>query len=103
VGRVVFLHGKTFHDGGWFDTSAGKPKVQIQATKGSVWKTVGELADYPATTAVDSANLAEGANFRCKLAEPIEAVAVRVVGKPACGDAPQQAFSSCGGLRALPQ
>ena len=47
VGRVVFLHGRTFHDGGWFDTSAGKPKVQIQATQGSEWKTVGELADSP--------------------------------------------------------
>jgi hypothetical protein len=103
VGRVVFLHGRTFHDGGWFDTSAGKPKVQIQATQGSEWKTVGELADYPATTASNPANLAEGAKFHCKLAEPVEAVAVRVVGKPACGDAPQQAFSSCGGLRALPQ
>jgi DUF1680 family protein len=103
VGSVAFRHGKTFHDGGWFDTSAGKPKVQIQATKDGAWKTVGELADYPATTATDSANLAEGAAFRCKLAEPVEAVAVRVVGKPACGDAPQQAFSSCGGLRALPR
>jgi hypothetical protein len=103
VGSVVFRHGKTFHDGGWFDSSAGKPKVQIQATPGNEWKTVGELAGYPATTATDSANLAEGANFRCKLAEPIEAVAVRVIGKPACGDAPQQAFSSCGGLLALPQ
>ena len=57
VGRVVFLHGKTFHDGGWFDASAGKPKVQIQAAKGGPWKTVGELADYPATTATDSAGL----------------------------------------------
>ena len=103
LGSVTFRHGKTFHDGGWFDTSVGKPKVQIQATTGSAWKTVGELAGYPVTTATDSANLAEGAAFRCKLAEPIKVVAVRVVGKPACGDAPQQAFSSCGGLRALPQ
>jgi hypothetical protein len=103
IGRVVFAHGKTFHDGGWFDASAGKPKVQIQAAKGGAWKTIGELADYPAATAADSAKLAEGARFTCKLAEPVNAVAVRVVGKPAHGDAPQQAFSSCGGLWAMPQ
>ena len=28
--RVVFAHGKTFHDGGWFDCSSGKPQVQIR-------------------------------------------------------------------------
>jgi hypothetical protein len=61
------------------------------------------LADYPATTAGNSGGLSEGARFRCKLAEPVPAVAVRVVGKPACGDASQQAFSSCGGLSAFSQ
>jgi hypothetical protein len=103
VRRVVFRHGKTFHDGGWFDASAGKPKVQIQAVNGGPWKTVGELGDYPATTASDSAGLTGGARFSCNLAEPVQAVAVRVVGKPACGDAPRQAFSSCGGLSAFSQ
>ncbi len=49
VGRVVFLHGATFHDGGWFDTSAGKPKVQIQmprAARGrrsASWPTIPRL------------------------------------------------------------
>ena len=32
IQRIVFIHGKNFHDGGWFDTSAGKPRVQIQRT-----------------------------------------------------------------------
>ncbi len=103
VRQVVFVHGRTFHDGGWFDTSTGKPKVQIQAVHGGPWKTVGELADYPATTAGNSGGLTAGARFRCKLAEPVQAVAVRAVGKPACGDASQQAFSSCGGLSAFSQ
>jgi hypothetical protein len=100
IGRVVFMHGKTFHDGGWFDAAAGKPKVQIRSAKGGEWKTVGELTDYPPTTATESAKLAEGARFTCRLAEPVQAVAVRVLGTPARGDGALQAFSSCGGLRA---
>jgi hypothetical protein len=103
IGRVIFAHGKTFHDGGWFDTSAGKPQVQIQTAKNGPWQTVGELTDYPATTATDSAKLADGARFTCKLAAPVKALAVRVTGKPAHGDSPQQAFSSCAGLWATPQ
>lgn len=98
IGRVVFTHGRTFHDGGWFDTSAGKPQVQMQAVKDGPWTTVGEVLDYPATTAGDLPKLKEGARFTCTLATPVTAWAVRVVGRPACGDAPQQAFSSCGGL-----
>jgi DUF1680 family protein len=101
VGRVVFAHGKTFHDGGWFDTSAGKPHVQAQQVKDGPWQTVGELSDYPATTATDSAGLSEGARFTAKLAEPITVIGVRVLGKPASGDNPQQAFSSAAELQAF--
>ena len=102
IRSVVFLHGMTFHDGGWFDASAGKPKVQVQATQGGPWQTVGELADYPATTATDPAGLKEGGAFHCNLVKSLQVVAVRVIGKPACGDNSQQAFSSCVGLTALP-
>ena len=34
IRRVVFMHGNHFHDGGWFDASAGKPKVEIQRANG---------------------------------------------------------------------
>ncbi len=98
IGRVVFAHGKTFHDGGWFDASAGRPQVQVQAAVGGAWTTVGSLTDYPATTAIDAAKIKEGQRFTCTLATPTTAVAVRVIGKPASGDAPQQAFSSSAGL-----
>ena len=43
IGRVVFMHGRNFHDGGWFDASAGKPKVQVLRDKGGPWETIGEL------------------------------------------------------------
>jgi DUF1680 family protein len=100
--RVVFIHGKIFHDGGWFDASAGKPRVQIQHTAGGPWETIGELGDYPATTATDSKELLwYNDQFTLKLATPATFVAVRVIGVPASGDNPKRAFASCAELQSF--
>ncbi|WP_165247574.1 glycoside hydrolase family 127 protein [Paludisphaera soli] len=101
IGRVVFRHGRSFHDGGWFDASRGKPRVQVRREADGPWETVGELADYPAATASDPADLAPGRPFELKLKEPVAARGVRVVGVPASGDGPDQAFSSCAELEAF--
>ena len=101
VQRVVFAHGKSFHDGGWFDASKGKPKVQIRRESNGKWETVDELSGYPATTASDNCQLKPGQAFTLRLPEPVKAVAVRVVGVPACGNKPSQAFSSCAELQAF--
>ncbi|MCX7008532.1 MAG: glycoside hydrolase family 127 protein [Kiritimatiellaeota bacterium] len=94
IRRFVFMHGKNFHDGGWF---AGKPKVQIQREKNGAWETIGELADFPA----DAKKLKAGQAFTLKLPEPAKAFAVRVIGTPASGDNPKQAFASCAELQAF--
>ncbi|HLQ38465.1 MAG TPA: beta-L-arabinofuranosidase domain-containing protein, partial [Planctomycetota bacterium] len=99
--RLSYAHGHCFHDGGWFDASKGKPKLQVQDRAGAAWRTVGALRNYPNTTATDHRGLRDGDVFVLELPEPVTAVAVRVVGVPACGDAPQQAFSSCAELQAL--
>jgi hypothetical protein len=101
VKRVLFAHGKTFHDGGWFDATAGKPRVQVQRAKGGAWETVAEIKDYPATTAKNPEEMEGGESVICTLAEPLKVWAIRVAGKPACGDNPQQAFSSCAELQAF--
>jgi hypothetical protein len=98
--RVVFVQGKTFHDGGWFDASAGQPQVQIQAAEKDKWETVGVLKDYPTTTATSAAGLTGGERFTCQLSKTTKVYGVRVVGKPASGDKPAQAFASCGELLA---
>lgn len=101
VGRVVFLHSWAFPSGGWFDTSEGKPQVQVQTEKDGPWTTVGELKNYPATTATEAKVLnphSSGTRYTCTLATPVTALAVRVIGKPACGNDPKQSFSSCMGL-----
>jgi hypothetical protein len=101
VKRVLFAHGKTFHDGGWFDATAGKPRVQVRRAKDGAWETVAEFKDYPATTAKNPEEMEGGESVICTLAEPLKVWAIRVVGKPACGDNPQQAFSSCAELQAF--
>lgn len=101
IGRVVYTHGKTFHDGGWFDSSAGKPRVEIRRSTDAPWESLGPLDDYPAATATDAAGLAGGESFTMKLAEPVTAVAVRVIGAPASGDNPLQSFASCATLAAF--
>ena len=101
VRRVVFAHGHTFHDGGWFDASAGKPRVQIRRLKAGAWETVGVLDDYPATTATDPRGLKDGQSFALVLPTPVQAIGVRVVGRPAAGDNPNQSFASCAELQAF--
>ena len=100
VSRVTFMHGKTFHDGGWFDASAGKPQVQVQTAPGGEWKTVATLDTYPATTATNARGLKSGQSFTVSFAS-IAAVAIRIIGKPACGDNPAQNFASCAELQAF--
>jgi hypothetical protein len=100
IGRVVYCHGRTFHDGGWFDTSGSKPRIQVKRSQGGAWEDVATLASYPDSTAAKpGASLRDGASFEAKFT-PVTAYAVRVIGVPACGDNPTQSFASCGELRA---
>jgi hypothetical protein len=101
INRVVFAHGRTFPDGGWFDASAGKPRIQVKSTKDAEWETVAEVKDYPATTATDPAGLKDGQPFTSQLPASRKITAIGVIGKPASGDNPKQAFSSCTELQAF--
>lgn len=100
IKRIVFTQGRLFHDGGWFDASKGKPRVQVQKTQDGPWEDAATIEAYPATTATDSAGLTEFQEFAVDIA-PVSAVGIRVIGAPACGDSPAQAFSSCAELSAL--
>ena len=101
IRRVVFQHGGNFHDGGWFDASGGKPRVQVKREAGGAWETVGELSTYPVTSGQSAAEIKPGQEFGLTLSSPIEVRAVRVIGVPASGDNPAQAFSSCAELQAF--
>ena len=101
VKRVLFAHGKTTSNGGWFDASAGKPRVQVKRTKNGAWETAAEITAYPDTTAKNSAEMEGGENVVCKLDSPIKTWGVRVIGKPVSRDNPQQSTSSCAELQAF--
>lgn len=100
IDRVAFLHGKSFHDGGWFDASSWKPRVELKVAKDGTWEAVATLESYPATTAADDKGLQPGQRFEVKLPAPRKVVGVRIVGKPASGDRPTQAFSSASEIAA---
>jgi hypothetical protein len=99
--RFVFVHGRSYHDGGWFDTRQGAPQVQIRRAPDAAWDRIGTLSDYPATTAAEPGLLKAGQAFTLQLDAPVRFVAVRVWGRPSSGDRPEQSFVSCAELQAF--
>ena len=97
IGRIVFRHGKAFENGGWFDTSGGKPKIQIKKTKNGPWEALAALDSYPEFTSAKVPAIRDGEPFTLRLNQPVRAVAIRVVGRPA------RSFSSCAELAAYAQ
>ena len=102
IKRIVYCHGRCRKDGGWFDTTAGKPRIQVRREKNGAWEDVGVLADYPNCTAELHAPLAPGQPFTLILNQPAAVFGVRVVGTPSCGDSDRENFVSCGELEAFP-
>lgn len=101
IRRVIYAHGRSFHDGGWFDTATGKPRIEVKETPNGAWRQIGVLEEYPNATATDSIGLKNGAMFTLNLPAPLKIVAIRVIGTPAHGDNPNQSFSSCAELQAF--
>ncbi len=102
--RVVFTQGTVAAHGGWFDAQAGKPRVQLQRRAGAAWETLGELADYPATTATQPGPLAntwDTHEHGLVFSQPERFVAVRVIGRPAGGSDPKRAHVTCSALQAF--
>lgn len=92
IARVTYRHGKLFTNGGWFDTSQGKPQIQVKRERAGSWETVATLDSYPNATATAAPGLRDGQAFAVRLPAPVKAVALRIVGKPG------QSFSSCAEL-----
>jgi uncharacterized protein len=101
--RVVFAHGRTFHDGGWFDASKEKPRLEIRRQHDGPWEQIAELSTYPATSATDPAGMLDGQPSTILLPQSVQAIALRVIGRPASGDNRNQAFASCAELQAFPE
>jgi len=97
IDSVSYAHGHCYHDGGWWDASKGKPRIQIKRAAKGKWQDVAVLDDYPDTTATNSRQLPDGRRFVVRF-KPVEVVGVRIIAAPACGDNPTQNFASCAEL-----
>jgi hypothetical protein len=95
IGRVVYQHGRSFADGGWFNTAAGKPRIQVRRSADGDWETVATLDNYPDTGANGRPGIRDGQPFEATLKTPVRVFAIRVLGRPG------GAFSSCAELAAF--
>ena len=98
INMATYIHGRVFHDGGWWDASKGKPRIQVKRTAASDWEDLARLESYPETNAADHKNIADNAEFTVRFA-PISVVGIRVIGAPASGNNPKQNFASCSELQ----
>lgn len=99
--RVEFAHGRSLVHGGWFDTSDGKPEIQVRRNPSADWETVGLIDAYPQTDAKYDGGLKAGEIFVVLLPNPVSATGLRVLGKGSFGEYPPGRFASCGELQAF--
>jgi DUF1680 family protein len=97
--RVVFAHGRSLVHGGWFDTSEGKPLLQIR--QAGEWVTVAAIDAYPETDAERDGNLDDGHQFDVRLDATVRADGLRVIGRGAHGRYPPRRFATCALLQAF--
>jgi len=99
----VFNQGRTYENGGWFDTSVAKPIVEIKRTNKADWEEIGRIDHYPSSNAQTNPFHGEMPmwDFRLDLRELVSFVAVRVRGKPSSGNNPAQNYVTCAQLSAF--
>lgn len=95
VSRIIFRQGPIGADGGWFDTQERKPTIEIAMHPldafysflsdfyRAEWTTLAALDAYPDAAAANEGALKVGQEYEVRLASPVLAYAVRVIGAPA--------------------
>jgi hypothetical protein len=99
--QVEFSHGRSLVHGGWFDTSQGKPEIQVREHASADWRTIGRIETYPGTDAQHDGGLKPGQTFVITFKEPVTALGLRVRGTGAFGQYPPGRFATCGELQAF--
>lgn len=98
---IVFRHGRSSPNGGWFDTSKGKPRVLFKSW--GDYHEVAVLDEYPDTTATSPGRLVDGQAIRVVIPRDKRKpeFRVRIAGTPAHGNDPTQNFATCGEIQVL--
>ncbi len=97
IRRIVFRHGFSNHRGGWFDTTSGKPVIEVKDASGQ-WNLAGTLDSYPVTDPRKDPGLHSGQPFELRLPAPLTVIGLRIRGKGSSGPKPGQLNSSCADL-----
>ncbi len=95
ISRIVFRHGASTQQGGWFDTSQGKPVVEavlspppffkgtrVFNTSHAQWEPIAHLERYPDTSATRAPDLEPGEALEIRLPKAQTVYAIRIVGRP---------------------
>jgi hypothetical protein len=95
ISRIVFRHGASGANGGWFDTTVSPPRIEIAREpvpmsandavpdeRAARWETVALVTDYPRAGATLAPALTDGQRFEMRLAQPVTICALRIVGRP---------------------
>jgi hypothetical protein len=93
--RIVFRHGPIGPAGGWFDTSRGKPRIEVVRSPIPTWKdapypsahqahweTATTLDRYPTSTATIPPDLTAGSALTASLEPGAMVYAIRIYGHP---------------------
>ena len=95
IARVVFRHGELSASDGWFDTRAGKPRLELAETPVTVttidptahtaWRAVAVFDSYPDTAGYADIDTLTRLRvpFAVILDPPLQAHGLRIVGRPA--------------------
>jgi len=88
ISRVAFRHGAVSATGGWFDTTDGRPRIEVATTpiptssNGALledskvsWELAAVLDSYPLTSASAPPKLANGQLFEVRLPRPLTSMA----------------------------
>lgn len=108
IDSFFLFGGRTYANGGWFDSSNGPPMIQIMVNPGDPWTDVEPIADYPTLNGTDltaASDVATGYHNRQfptqTFSPPLNCVGIRVIGVGSSGDDPSQSFVAVGQLRAM--
>lgn len=96
VSRVIFKHGELTPEGGWFDTSLGKPRLQIvrqpvpewsqdlaALEKLPEWEHSAVFESYPTTDRDHAPGYGSSGPIEIRLESPITVYGIRIIGKAA--------------------
>jgi len=101
ISRWFSLTARRSTTAAWFDTGAGKPRVQVKATQDGAWETVGETEGIPCHHCTNAAGLKGGERLHLRAGESDQGVGHPHHRQTCVRGQSAQNFASCAKLQAF--